>query len=63
MFAPVGKIELRRWHCHKCSGVFWVDCDDDDYPQHCPHCRADNYNGEDHTQSFIKSNATVLINA
>jgi len=63
MLAPAGKIELRRWQCPECSGVFWVDCDDADYPLYCPHCRAENYKGDDHLQSFIKSSSTALIDA
>jgi len=56
------QTEIRKYQCPDCKGRFWVDCDDDDYPVYCPHCRADNYRGDDHTMSFIKFKSTALIN-
>ena len=59
------KIEIRRWECPYCNGKFWVDCDDNDYPNYCPHCSESNYQPHDEDpfwiQTFIRSSETVFI--
>ena len=51
-------LELRKYQCSDCKGLFWVSCDDD-YPKYCAHCGAENYKGEDHVMSFTKSDITI----
>ena len=33
--------ELRKWGCFNCRYEFYVSCDDDNYPEYCPHCGLD----------------------
>ena len=56
-------IELRKYQCDGCKGEFYVNCDDNDYPHHCPHCGKKNYEDEDHKQNFRKSSLTIKIDA
>ena len=55
------KIEIRRWECTYCKERFWVDCDDDEYPNYCPNCGQENF--DMHGMTFIPSSKIVIVNA
>ena len=34
-------VQYRQHHCPECGWTWLEDCDASDYPDYCPHCRAD----------------------
>ena len=53
------KTEISRWECPDCMGRFWVDCENSDYPNYCPHCGLEDYWVDG--MRLVRSNKTVTV--